>query len=75
MDLMLACSLFRSLQISFATPEPVEDAGKKGLIRRPKNYRGVDVKAFEGGVEQNLLQIKGCEFAGVLSCPGAPGSI
>lgn len=54
-------SLTRSLQISFATPEPMEDAGKKGLIRRPKNYRGVDVKAFEGGVEQNLLQIKGSQ--------------
>ncbi|XP_066493927.1 centromere protein T [Tiliqua scincoides] len=54
-------SLTRSLQISFATPEPLENAGKRGLIRRPKNYRGVDVKAFEGGIEQNLLQIKGSQ--------------
>ncbi|KAJ6666034.1 hypothetical protein lerEdw1_000938 [Lerista edwardsae] len=52
-------SLTRSLQISFVTPKPLENVGKKGLIRRPNNYKGVNVKAFEGRIEQNLLQIKG----------------
>ncbi|XP_062997509.1 centromere protein T [Elgaria multicarinata webbii] len=51
-------SLTKSLQISFTTPAPLRSAGKKGLIRRPKNYRGVNVKDFEGDIEQNLLQIK-----------------
>ncbi|KAK9392782.1 centromere protein T [Crotalus adamanteus] len=47
-----------SLQISFTTPAPLNSAGKKGLMRRPKHYRGVNVKDFEGGLEQGLLQIK-----------------
>uniref|UniRef100_A0A674IPN6 Centromere protein T n=1 Tax=Terrapene triunguis TaxID=2587831 RepID=A0A674IPN6_9SAUR len=51
-------SLFRSLQISLATPVPPESVEKRGLIRRPKNRKTVNVEAFEGGVEQNLLQIK-----------------
>ncbi|XP_060537575.1 centromere protein T [Pantherophis guttatus] len=51
-------SLTNSLQISFTTPAPLNSAGRKGLIRRPKNYRGVNVKDFEGGLEQDLLQIK-----------------
>ncbi|XP_061450269.1 centromere protein T [Rhineura floridana] len=49
----------KSLQISLATPPPLHSAGKKGLVRRPKNYRGVTTKAFEEGIKQNLLQIKG----------------
>ncbi|XP_053255702.1 centromere protein T isoform X2 [Podarcis raffonei] len=48
-------------QISFRTPPPLRSAGKKGLVRRPKNYRGVNVKAFEDGIEQNLLQTKGSQ--------------
>uniref|UniRef100_A0A8C5T2P3 Centromere protein T n=1 Tax=Laticauda laticaudata TaxID=8630 RepID=A0A8C5T2P3_LATLA len=51
-------SLSKSLQISFTTPAPLNSAGKKGLIRRPKSYRAVNVKDFEGGLEQDLLQIK-----------------
>uniref|UniRef100_A0A674JQ73 Centromere protein T n=2 Tax=Terrapene triunguis TaxID=2587831 RepID=A0A674JQ73_9SAUR len=51
-------SLTRSLQISLATPVPPESVEKRGLIRRPKNRKTVNVEAFEGGVEQNLLQIK-----------------
>ncbi|KAG8144019.1 hypothetical protein E2320_001150 [Naja naja] len=31
---------------------------KKGLIRRPKSYHGINLKDFEGGLEQDLLQIK-----------------
>ncbi|CAI5782204.1 T isoform X1 [Podarcis lilfordi] len=48
-------------QISFRTPPPLRSAGKKGLVRRPKNYRVVTVKAFEDGIEQNLLQTKGSQ--------------
>nr|XP_028595565.1 centromere protein T isoform X3 [Podarcis muralis] len=48
-------------RISFRTPPPLRSAGKKGLVRRPKNYRGVNVKAFEDGIEQNLLQTKGSQ--------------
>ncbi|CAM2100825.1 unnamed protein product [Caretta caretta] len=54
-------SLTRSLQISLATPVPPESVEKRGLIRRPKNRKTVNVEAFEGGVEQNLLQIKGTQ--------------
>ncbi|TFJ99805.1 Centromere protein T [Platysternon megacephalum] len=54
-------SLFRPLQISLATPVPPESVEKRGLIRRPKNRKTVNVEAFEGGVEQNFLQIKGTQ--------------
>ncbi|XP_067409147.1 centromere protein T [Emydura macquarii macquarii] len=54
-------SLTRSLQISLATPVPPESIEKRGLIRRPKNRKAVNVEAFEGGVEENLLQIKGTQ--------------
>ncbi|XP_063169061.1 centromere protein T isoform X2 [Candoia aspera] len=56
--LLDSTSLTKSLQISFSTPAPLSSGGRKGLIRRPKNYRGVNVKDFEGGLEQDLLQIK-----------------
>ncbi|KAH1181634.1 centromere protein T [Mauremys mutica] len=54
-------SLTRSLQLSLATPVPPESVEKRGLIRRPKNRKTVNVEAFEGGVEQNLLQIRGTQ--------------
>uniref|UniRef100_A0A8C7E4A0 Centromere protein T n=1 Tax=Naja naja TaxID=35670 RepID=A0A8C7E4A0_NAJNA len=54
-------SLSKSLQISFTTPAPLNSAGKKGLIRRPKSYHGINLKDFEGGLEQDLLQIKDSE--------------
>ncbi|XP_075796640.1 centromere protein T isoform X2 [Pelodiscus sinensis] len=54
-------ALTRSLQISLATPVPPESVEKRGLIRRPKNRRAVNVEAFEGGVEQHLLQMKGTQ--------------
>uniref|UniRef100_A0A8C3SSR6 Centromere protein T n=1 Tax=Chelydra serpentina TaxID=8475 RepID=A0A8C3SSR6_CHESE len=57
-SLSLSLSPPRSLQISLATPVPPESVEKRGLIRRPKNRKAVNVEAFEGGVEQNLLQIK-----------------
>ncbi|XP_019391073.1 PREDICTED: centromere protein T [Crocodylus porosus] len=54
-------TLTRSLQASFATPVPPNTVEKRGLLRRPKNRKTVNVDAFEGGVEQNLLQIKDTE--------------
>ncbi|XP_042293941.1 centromere protein T isoform X2 [Sceloporus undulatus] len=51
-------SLTKSLEVSFRTPAPLQSAGRKGLIRRPKNYKGINVKDFEGGIEQNLLHTK-----------------
>uniref|UniRef100_A0A8C3XRX7 CENP-T/Histone H4 histone fold domain-containing protein n=2 Tax=Chelydra serpentina TaxID=8475 RepID=A0A8C3XRX7_CHESE len=60
-SLSLSLSPPRSLQISLATPVPPESVEKRGLIRRPKNRKAVNVEAFEGGVEQNLLQIKGTQ--------------
>ncbi|XP_070616498.1 centromere protein T isoform X2 [Erythrolamprus reginae] len=53
-DLLDQTSLTKSLQISFTTPIPLNSAGRKGLAR----YRSVNVKDFEGGLEQGLLQIK-----------------
>uniref|UniRef100_A0A8C5TXM2 Centromere protein T n=1 Tax=Malurus cyaneus samueli TaxID=2593467 RepID=A0A8C5TXM2_9PASS len=52
----------RSLRMSVGSlmaPDPVE---KRGLLRRPKNRKAVDVQAFEGGVEQNLLKSKGQNY-------------
>ncbi|KAJ7311950.1 hypothetical protein JRQ81_006272 [Phrynocephalus forsythii] len=63
-------SLTKSLQISFKTPAPLPAVGKKGLIRRPKNYRGINVKDFEGGIEQNLLNINESQ-SGLLSLQAA----
>uniref|UniRef100_A0ABM5EV62 Centromere protein T n=1 Tax=Pogona vitticeps TaxID=103695 RepID=A0ABM5EV62_9SAUR len=51
-------SLTKSLQISFKTPAPLPIVGKKGLIRRPKKYRGINVKGFEEEIEQNLLRVQ-----------------
>ncbi|XP_077165563.1 centromere protein T isoform X2 [Paroedura picta] len=50
-------SLTRSFQVTLGTPVTPSDA-KRGLIRRPKSYKGVNVVTFEGGIEQNLLQTK-----------------
>mgnify|MGYP001853218968 CR=1 FL=1 len=41
---------------SVMAPDTVE---KRGLLRRPQNHKAIDIAAFEGGVEQNMLQIKG----------------
>uniref|UniRef100_A0A8D0GDX2 Uncharacterized protein n=1 Tax=Sphenodon punctatus TaxID=8508 RepID=A0A8D0GDX2_SPHPU len=54
-------SLSRSLQVSIDTPGPPDSIEKRGLVRRPKNRRAVNEEAFEGGVEQNLLHIKGSQ--------------
>ncbi|XP_054856588.1 centromere protein T [Eublepharis macularius] len=54
-------SLTGSLQVSLGTPVSPPPDGKRGLIRRPKSYKGVNVMTFEGGMEQNLQQIKGAQ--------------
>jgi len=41
---------------SLIPPDTVE---KRGLLRRPKNRKAIDMEAFEGGVEQNMLKRKG----------------
>lgn len=41
---------------SLIAPDTVE---KRGLLRRPKSRKAIDVEAFEGGVEQNMLKRKG----------------
>lgn len=41
---------------SLIPPDTVE---KRGLLRRPKNRKAIDVEAFEGGVEQNMLKRRG----------------
>lgn len=50
---------------SLIPPDTVE---KRGLLRRPKHRKVIDVEAFEGGVEQNMLKRKGffCVAASVL---------
>ncbi|XP_069724537.1 centromere protein T isoform X3 [Phaenicophaeus curvirostris] len=52
-------ALARSLRMSLGSlilPDTVEK--RKGLLRRPKNHKAIDVEAFEGGVEQNMLKRK-----------------
>lgn len=44
---------------SLMAPDTVE---KRGLLRRPKTRKAVDMQAFEGRVEQNLLKSKGFFF-------------
>ncbi|XP_067327252.1 centromere protein T isoform X1 [Anolis sagrei] len=51
-------SLTKSLQVSFRTPAPLEPAGKKGLLRRPKNYRSLNLRDFQEGIDENLQRAK-----------------
>ncbi|XP_068812527.1 centromere protein T isoform X2 [Struthio camelus] len=51
-------SLARSLRLSLGSLIPPDPMEKRGLLRRPKNRKAVDMEAFEGGVEQNMLQRK-----------------
>lgn len=51
---------------SLLAPDSVE---KRGLLRRPKTRRAVDMQAFEGRVEQNMLKSKGV-FCVVVSLLG-----
>ncbi|XP_048372136.1 centromere protein T [Sphaerodactylus townsendi] len=51
-------SLTRSLQVTLGTPVTPTPDLKRGLIRRRKSFKGINLTTFEGGMEQNLMQIK-----------------
>ncbi|KAM7010980.1 centromere protein T isoform 3-T3 [Passerculus sandwichensis] len=48
----------RSLRMSVGSLLAPDTVEKRGLLRRPKTRRAVDMQAFEGRVEQNLLKSK-----------------
>ncbi|XP_066413245.1 centromere protein T [Molothrus aeneus] len=49
----------RSLRMSVGSLLAPDTVEKRGLLRRPKTRKAVDMQAFEGRVEQNLLKSKG----------------
>ncbi|XP_054496557.2 LOW QUALITY PROTEIN: centromere protein T [Agelaius phoeniceus] len=51
--------LTRSLRMSVGSLLAPDTVEKRGLLRRPKTRKAVDMQAFEGRVEQNLLKSKG----------------
>ncbi|KAM6123732.1 centromere protein T [Phoenicopterus ruber ruber] len=51
-------TLARSLRMSLGSFIPPDTVEKRGLLRRPKNRKAIDMEAFEGGVEQNMLKRK-----------------
>ncbi|XP_037264872.1 centromere protein T isoform X1 [Falco biarmicus] len=55
-------ALARSLSMSLGTVIPPDTVEKRGLLRRPKNRRAIDIEAFEGGVEQNMLKRKAQKY-------------
>ncbi|KAM6118108.1 centromere protein T isoform 1-T1 [Pterocles gutturalis] len=55
---MLDSTLARSLRMSLGSLIPPDTVEKRGLLRRPKNRKAIDVEAFEGRVEQNVLKRK-----------------
>ncbi|XP_071613342.1 centromere protein T isoform X2 [Heliangelus exortis] len=50
--------LARSLHLSVGSLIPPDTVEKRGLARRPRNRKAIDVEAFEGRVEQNILKRK-----------------
>ncbi|KAM6253159.1 LOW QUALITY PROTEIN: centromere protein T [Porphyrio hochstetteri] len=50
--------LTQSLRMSLDPLVASDTVQKRGLLRRPKNRRAIDMEAFEGGVEQNMLKRK-----------------
>ncbi|XP_009976178.1 PREDICTED: centromere protein T, partial [Tauraco erythrolophus] len=51
-------TLARSLRMSLGSLVSADSVEKRGLLRRPKNRKAIDMEAFEGGVEQNMLKRK-----------------
>ncbi|XP_075016934.1 centromere protein T isoform X3 [Calonectris borealis] len=51
-------ALARSLRMSLGSLIPPDTVEQRGLLRRPKNRKAIDMEAFEGGVEQNMLKRK-----------------
>ncbi|XP_072202417.1 centromere protein T isoform X2 [Excalfactoria chinensis] len=59
---MLDSTLARSFRMSVGSVMAPDTVEKRGLLRRPQNRRAIDIAAFEGGVEQNMLQIKAQDY-------------
>ncbi|XP_030313654.1 centromere protein T isoform X2 [Calypte anna] len=53
--------LARSLHLSVGSLNPPDTVEKRGLARRPRNRRAIDVEAFEGRVEQSILKRKAAQ--------------
>ncbi|XP_010295054.1 PREDICTED: centromere protein T, partial [Phaethon lepturus] len=51
-------ALAQSLRMSLGSLIPPDATEKRGLLRRPKNRKAIDMEAFEGGVEQNMRKRK-----------------
>uniref|UniRef100_A0A669R587 CENP-T/Histone H4 histone fold domain-containing protein n=1 Tax=Phasianus colchicus TaxID=9054 RepID=A0A669R587_PHACC len=58
----LPFSFYRSLRMSIGSVMAPDTVEKRGLHRRPQNRKAIDIAAFEGGVEQNMLQIKAQDY-------------
>ncbi|XP_010716326.2 centromere protein T [Meleagris gallopavo] len=58
----LDSTLVRSLRMSVGSVMAPDTVEKRGLHRRPQNRKAIDIAAFEGGVEQNMLQIKAQDY-------------
>lgn len=52
----------RSLRMSVGSLMAPDTVEKRGLLRRPKTRKAVDMQAFEGRVEQNLLKSTGQNY-------------
>ncbi|XP_013225941.2 centromere protein T isoform X1 [Columba livia] len=64
-------TLARSLRMSLGSLVLPDSVEKRGLLRRPKNRKAIDVEAFEGGVEQNMLNRKAENY--LVDSPTASG--
>ncbi|OPJ78043.1 centromere protein T isoform B [Patagioenas fasciata monilis] len=63
--------LARSLRMSLGSLVLPDSVEKRGLLRRPKNHKPIDMEAFEGGVEQNMLNRKAENY--LVDSPTASG--
>ncbi|XP_014111020.1 PREDICTED: centromere protein T isoform X2 [Pseudopodoces humilis] len=59
LDSTITARSFRMSVGSLLAPDTVE---KRGLLRRPKTRKAVDLQVFEGKVEQNMLNSKGQNY-------------
>ncbi|XP_075621374.1 centromere protein T isoform X4 [Balearica regulorum gibbericeps] len=55
-------ALARSLRMSLGSLIAPDTVEKRGLLRRPKSHKAIDMEAFEGGVEQNMLKRKAEDY-------------
>nr|XP_021396844.1 centromere protein T isoform X1 [Lonchura striata domestica] len=73
LDRTIMARSFRMSVGSLLAPDTVE---KRGLLRRPKTRKAVDMQEFEGRVEQNMLKNKGRnDLVDSLSASGIQTSI